>query len=317
MEKDFKKTYLLLLFAAILWGGQPAVIKGLVKELSPVLITFYRYLGISAILLLILFISNGRITIPRGRHILILGAMGLSGVTLNNIFQFSGLQYSTAINCSLVSSTTPVITAVLAAVFLREKLTVIQWLGITISFLGIFFLVTHGSLETIMTLSFNYGDILFFASQLCWAIYTILGRKIMVELSPLATTAWAGLAATVMTGLYAVWSGIDMTPVISSSGIAGLAYMTIGGGVLAMTWWNQGVKVVGPSTASIFFNVVPIVGMIIGVTFLSEPLGWNEIVAGLGIIFGVYLSTHGYKRFEEKQRFEEIETVVVTPGKSR
>ena len=130
----------------------------------------------------------------------------------------------------------------------------------------------------------------------------------MAELSPLATTAWAGLVATVMTGLYAVWSGLDMIPVISSNGIAGLAYMTIGGGVLAMTWWNQGVKVVGPSTASIFFNVVPIVGMMIGVTFLSEPLGWNEIVAGLGIIFGVYLSTHGYKRFEEKQRFEEIET---------
>jgi len=227
-------------------------------------------------------------------------AMGLSGLTMNSIFQFTGLQYSTAINCSLVSSTTPVITAVLAAMFLREKMTVVQWIGTFISFLGILFLLTHRFLGAITTLTFNYGDILYFASQICWAIYAILGRKIMVELSPMATTAWAGLAGAVFTGIYAVWGKIDLIPGVTSSGIASMAYMTIGGGVLAMTWWNNGVKVIGASKASIFFNIVPIAGMIFGVVFLGEPLGWSEIMVSLLIISGVYLVTKGYEKFQQK-----------------
>ncbi len=292
MRKDTHEIYLLLVLSAILWGGQPTVIKGLVKELSPILITFYRYLVISAILLVILCINGkGRIAVPRGRQVLILAAMGLSGITLNNIFQFSGLQYSTAINCSLVSSTTPALTAILAFVSLREKLHLIQWIGIIVSFLGIFVLVTRGSLEVITTLSFNYGDILFFGSQVCWAIYTVLGRKIMYELSPMATTAWAGLAGAALTGLYAAWCGLDMAPSLTSGGLLSLSYTSIGGGVLAMTWWNRGVKAVGPSKAAIFFNLVPIAGMLSSVVFLGEHLGWREVVAGTWIISGVYLST--------------------------
>ena len=121
MKINFNKTYILLLMAAILWGAQPVVVKGIIKELSPIMITFYRYIGISAILLIILFINNGKIVLPRRQHVFVLLIMGLSGIALNNIFQFSGLQYSTAIKCTLVSATTPAITAVLAAIFPTSK----------------------------------------------------------------------------------------------------------------------------------------------------------------------------------------------------
>lgn len=58
-----------------------------------------------------------------------------------------------------------------------------------------------------------------------------------------------------------------------------------------MTWWNSGVKVVGPSKASMFFNIVPIAGMTFSVIVLGEHLGWSETFACLWIITGVYLST--------------------------
>lgn len=299
MDRHFNQTYVLLFLAAVLWGGQPTILKGLIKELSPIIITFYRYAGISAILLIVLFLINRKIVLPRGRQIILFVAMGLSGITLNNIFQFTGLQYSTAINCSLVSSTTPALTAALAALFLQEKMTAVQWIGVFISLLGIVFLLTHGSIEAIMMLTFNYGDILYFASQICWAAYSIMGRRVMVEFSPMAATAWAGLAGAVLTGVYALWCGIDLLPGVTAGGAVSMAYMTIGGGVLAMTWWNNGVKVVGPSRASIFFNIVPIAGMIFGVVFLGESLGKNELLAGAAILSGVYLSTQGYKYFQK------------------
>jgi uncharacterized membrane protein len=53
------KTFVLLSIAAILWGAQPVVVKMLLNELSPIMITLYRYSGITAILLVILFYMNG------------------------------------------------------------------------------------------------------------------------------------------------------------------------------------------------------------------------------------------------------------------
>lgn len=295
MDKVFNKTYFLLVLAAILWGAQPVVVKAVLKELSPIMITFIRYIGISAILLIILYLDKDKNVLPPARHFSTLVLMGITGITLNNVLQFSGLQYSTAINCTLVSATTPALTAVMTAIFLKEQLHAVQWVGIIISFLGVLSLVAHGSMQVITSLSFNYGDILFFVSQVCWAIYSILGRKVMAEISPMATTAWAGLAGAVFTGILALWYGTDMSIHITSAGILSMVYMTIGGGVLAMTWWNRGVKMVGPSRAAIFINIMPLVGMIFAVIFLGESLGWREIIGGLWIVFGVYLTTQEHQ----------------------
>jgi drug/metabolite transporter (DMT)-like permease len=295
MDKSSNKIYFFLCLAAILWGAQPVVVKAVLKELSPIMITFYRYIGISAILLIILFINNGKNILPPARHFSTLLLMGVTGITLNNVLQFSGLQYSTVINCTLVSATTPALTAVLSAIFLQEQMNAVQWGGIIISFFGVLYLVAHGSMRVIMSLSFNYGDIMFFGSQICWAIYSILGRKVMVEISPVATTAWAGLAGAIMTGILALWNGSDMTTSITSAGILSMSYIVIGGGVLAMTWWNNGVKEVGPSQASIFINIMPLVGMILAVIFLGEHLGWREIIGAMWIIFGVYLTTQNHQ----------------------
>lgn len=294
MDNKSQKTYLLLCLAAVLWGTQPVVVKGILKELSPIMITFYRYIAISAILLIISFMNHRQAFFPPRRHVFTLILMGLSGITLNNVLQFSGLQYSTAINCTLVSATTPAMTSVLTFLVLKEAMNIIQWLGIMISFLGVVFLLAHGSIDTIMHLSFNYGDILFFMSQACWAIYTILGRKVMREISAVSATAWAGLAGAVATGVLALGSGSGSASNVTFAGILSMSYMAIGGGVLAMTWWNKGVQTVGPSKAAIFINLMPLVGMIFAVIFLGEDLGWREIVGGVWIIFGVYLTTQSH-----------------------
>lgn len=304
----YSKVYLLLVLAAILWGAQPVIVKVLLRELSPLWITFYRYLGISTILLVILFLENGKNIVPPARHFFVLVLMGFSGITLNNLLQFGGLQYSTAINCTLVSATTPALTAVTSAVFLREKINAVQWAGIVVAVCGVIFLVAHGSLAVILNLSFNHGDILFFASQICWAAYSILGRKVMLEISPLAATAWAGFAGTVLTGILLPWFGADTTAQITSGGMFSLLYLIIGGGVLAMTWWNIGVKEVGPTKAAIFINIMPLVGMTFAVIFLGEHAGWHEFLGALSIVSGVYLTTQSHQLSWWSRRLKRLES---------
>ena len=118
-NSDRSKTYFLLVLAAASWGFQPTCIKWLVHEWSPVTITFVRYVFLSIILLGMAWRQEGARMLPKGRSWWYLLGMGLSGVMLNNILQFTGLLTTTVTNCTLISAMTPAVTAILAVLFIR------------------------------------------------------------------------------------------------------------------------------------------------------------------------------------------------------
>jgi len=190
----------------------------------------------------------------------------------------------------LVSALTPALTAFMAGMFLKERLSMRQWIGVLISMSGVVFLVAHGSMEVIKHLAFNTGDLLFLGGQLGWAAYTLLGRRVLRDMSPMATTAWAGLAGAVFMGAATLFEGQFSVHNLSYFGWLSMIYMIAGSGILAFNWWNVGVSAVGPNRASIFFNVIPLAGMLLSVVLLHEHIGWRECVGGACILFGVYLT---------------------------
>lgn len=207
------------------------------------------------------------------------------------VAQFTGLQYSTVGNATLIASTTPAVTALLAVLFLRERLLPIQWLGIAISFLGVLVLFSKGSLEALLHISFNYGDILFFCAQLGWAAYMLIGFRVMRHLSALATTAWAGVFGALTTFVYGLFTGELHYAPLSTAGMVYMAYVVWVGGVCAMVFWNLGIKAVGAGQAAVFLNIMPLMGVGVGIAVLGEDFYWQECFGAVGILSGVYLLT--------------------------
>ncbi len=292
MQPSIKKVYFLLILTAVLWGGNAIAVKSILGEISPLMLILVRFIGISLILLAIIFYREGQQAWPPRQHIPALIMMGFTGTVLNNGLQFTGLQYSTAINCTLVATLTPAMTALLTGVFLHEHMREQQWLGIAISFLGTLFLIAHGSMTNLQNLIFNQGDLLFVIAQFCWVVYSILGQKVMKDMSPLATTAWASLAGTILTGVAILYTGIGSPVHLSYLGWFSMFYMIIGSGIVAFIWYNVGVSVVGSNNSAIFLNIIPLAGMLLAVVLLHEHLGWREIIGGLWIMLGVYITTH-------------------------
>lgn len=290
-ENEKRKTYLLLILTTIIWGIQPLCIKWLVTSWSPVTITAMRYFLIGTALIL-LAVHRGERWLPPRECWLSLLLMGVTGIGLNNVMQFTGLKLSTVTNCTLIAAASPAITAFLAAVFVRERLNLIAWLGILISFLGALLVVSHGSLELIRHFAFNWGDILFFLAQIAWTMYSILGLKVMRHISAALTTGWAGLSGAVLTSAYGLLAG-ELHPVQLSTELwAAFFYTVLFGGVMAMLFWNIGVKNAGPSITSIFQNITPVVGMLGGTLLFAEVIGPLELAGAAAIFGGVYLTTH-------------------------
>ena len=166
--------------------------------------------------------------------------MGATGIGLNNVMQFTGLAISTVTNCTLIAAASPAITAFMAVIFVRERLSLLAWGGIVLSFLGALLVISHGSLAVIETMSFNEGDILFLLAQVAWTTYSLIALKIMRRMSALQTTGWAGLFGAFIVTSYGLVTG-QFAPVMLTPTLWGAFFYTVVfGGIMAMLFWNIG-----------------------------------------------------------------------------
>jgi len=286
-----KGVYILLIITNVLWGINAVTAKFVVNEILPVTTAFLRFGSVSIILGIAVWFSEGKKALPSRKQIPGIILLGLTGIFLNNFLFFNGIQHTTAANASLLVGGGPVFTAVLCAVFLKERLNFKQLLGIGISFIGVGAVVTKGSWEVISGLSFNLGDISLVVASVSWSVYSILGRGIMRQMSALAATAWSSAIGSICLLLLAVWQGFDGTVKLSPLGWSSMIFMIIGSGLLAFCFWNHGVSVVGPNKAAIFINIIPLSGMLFAMLLLGETLTGPQLIGAGLIITGVRLTT--------------------------
>lgn len=285
---DKAKYYAMLVLVTLIWGATPACGKILSTSLSPLLITGMRFAIISLVLTLWLVLSGQAKQLKLTRQMyLLMAAMGFVGITVHNGLLFTGLHYTTATNAALIESIGPTATTVLAFIFIGERLTKFGWLGIFVSCCGALCIVTKGSLDVLLNLKFNIGDILIVVCEVAWSYYIILGWKTQgrVKTAPLNAVSGAfGAAfcfiAGAVTGTLEVYSW-------SYSALYGFAYLTFCSGLIAFIGWNWAVNKVGASKAGSFIYIVPLTGAIVGVLFLGETLQLSQVLGALLIISGV------------------------------
>jgi drug/metabolite transporter (DMT)-like permease len=276
---------------AILWGGNAVTAKYVVGELPPITTAFFRFALVSVILLGLVWYQEGAKCLPRRDQLPGILAMAATGIFGHNLFVYTGVKLSSATNMSLFSAVNPVVTASLAAAFLHERLTRRQIAGVALSLAGVLVVITRGNLGSLTGLTFNIGDILLASAPVAWAIYSVVGRRVMRGMSALAATAWASLGGSFLLLAAALAEGFDGSVVLSPVGWAGMAYMILCSGVAAFYWWNHGVTVIGPSRAAVFSNVIPLSGMLLAALFLHETISPQQAAGAAMIISGVWLTT--------------------------
>jgi len=286
------RSYLLLIGAAVVWALQPAFIKWLTAEMLPLTFTALRHTVIAGVLLVVYYLRERHRFWPLGREWLLFALMGATGILINNAVQFTGLKYTTMTNCALISAMAPTFTALLAALFLRERLAGRAWLGIVLSLVGVTVIISQGSWELIQSLSLNYGDVLCIVAILGWAVFSLLGVEVMKRHSAVGATAWSSLFGAVLTCLYGMAVGEFQPVALSPLAFSCAAYATLLGGIFCVLAWNYGVQAVGASTAAVFLNLMPVVGMVGGVILLGELITTASVAGAVLVISGVWLTTH-------------------------
>lgn len=295
-----RMAILLATLSAIFWGANFNVGKILVGYLSPLNLAALRFLcSFILILPVVLFIEN-RNTIKQmlQQNFWIYVVLSIIGIVGYNAFFFEGLKYTTPINAALIMATNPPLTMLLAGLFLKETMRINQKVGAFISLIGVAIVITHGSLTELLHFQLSVGDMIVMLANICWALYGVLARCYLKQSTPLITTASTMFIGAVILMLIA---GYNLNTSMLQAFIhqpfnmyGALIYMIIFGTVLAYLFWNYSISQLGAGKTSIFFNLIPVVTTMLAI-FLGQTVTSVQIIGGVGVIFGVLLSTNVLK----------------------
>ncbi|MGF1482696.1 MAG: DMT family transporter [Cyanophyceae cyanobacterium] len=286
-------VYVQLVLTAIVWGGTFIAGRLVVESVDPFAVAFMRFAIATVALLIVTYSLEGGLALKLRQLPQIL-VLGLSGVFAYNIFFFLGLQTVPAGRAALIVALNPIAIALFSALFLGERLTPLKLLGIATSLWGAAIVIGRGNPLDLLTGGVQIGDLFMFGCVASWVVYTLVGKQVMGQLSPLVATTSACIVGAIALLPPALQHGL-MTDIQKLSLAAGLAVLYLGlfGSALGFSWYYSGVRSIGAAKASIFINLVPIAAILLAALLLGEPITLALAVGGALVIAGVFCTNRG------------------------
>lgn len=281
------------LIATVMWSGNFIVARGMIDYVPPITLGLFRWLS-AAIILLPFCYKELRAAWPTIRkYWYFYVGSSLSGLSLFTLILYFAALTTSVLNMTLIATSTPVITIILARLFLGEKFTLNRAIGIVLAVAGVTVLATRGRLSNLVSLEFHLGDILVLCTSVLFAINNILMRS-----KPKGPTLNAYLSTIFILGILvnlplSAWElsrpGVDI--VFNGKVWIAIVYLGLIASVGGFWFWNKAIVSIGAGNAALFYYSLPFFSGLGAVILLSEPVLWVHWVSGLLIISGIAIAT--------------------------
>jgi drug/metabolite transporter (DMT)-like permease len=277
------------LLAITFWGVSFVATKRLVAEISPAALIFARA-GLGSLLLCSILAARGQ-KLPERDAWGSLAIMGFVGVAFHQMLQAYALTLTTAIHSGWLVGLTPIWSAVLSGLFLKERFGPGKLAGLALGFLGAAVLVgNRDGGEGFLAAPATLGDLLFVVSTLNWAVYTVLGHRTIRRIGALRATAGAMLAGWLMLLLpFVAWSAWGDFARLSATGWFALVFLGFACSGLGYFFWYEALDRMEASRVSAFLYLEPLVTLAAATALLHEKVTVAVVVGGVMLLAGVAL----------------------------
>lgn len=279
------KDWIKFIVLGLAWGSSFLWIKIAVGEVGPFTLVTYRLTF--ALLSLAIVILWQRPPLPSWRRFLpVFFFLGIFNLALPFILISAAEQFISSGLAAVLNSTTPLFTILIAPFFLREeRLTWARVLGLLAGFAGVVVLMSD-QLEGGFG-HYQLGMVMMLGGTLSYAIGAVFARRrtrgLTVEVQAAGQAAFAWVFLAVLAPLIEPPLRLPQLPITWGA----LAWLGIIGTCLGTLLFYSLLNSVGPTRTSLVTYLFPLVGVLLGVLFLQEPVGWRILVGGVLIVSGV------------------------------
>ncbi|MCK5295461.1 MAG: EamA family transporter [Alphaproteobacteria bacterium] len=264
--------------AVFIWGSYSVAIKLGLEELPPFLMSSFRVL-LPAIFIVPFFR-------PSKKHLK--GILLLSvGMSVEAALSFTGMQYIEGGCATIIYQLVIPFCALLALLFFNDKLTLTQWLGMTISFAGVVMIAGAPSVEHV------WAVLLIAGAAFTWSVTNVVViKKIPAPVSPLMLVGWSALFSfpqLLLVSLLFEKNHIEIIEKASLSAWFTVLYLSIACFIIAQILWYYLIRKYPVTKIIPFLFFEPAIGLLLGYFILSEPLSWQKVLGCALVISGMIL----------------------------
>jgi len=245
-----------LLFPVVFWGISYIAIKVVLRELEPVEMISVRFLLAAPTLYLIIRLKGLQIWPVAEFGKLVLAAFM---IFLHFWVMAVGMKETTASNTAWILTTAPIFIAILSWIYLKEKFSGWQWLGLFVACSGVWFLTYNGDFANFQWTN-SRGDVIVLGSCVTWAIYTVGTRDITKKVNPLVATFWMiAIAGMVFIPYTLMTSGIERFMNLQDNTYISLLFLGIFCLAIAFWLWSEGLARQTAAEVGIYLYVEPLI----------------------------------------------------------
>ncbi len=283
------KAHIYLAITAFIYGGNYTVAKVILDgdHIGPYGLTLMRVMA--GVILFSLFHAVYVKQKIDKRDIPLLVLCALTGVAINQMMFVAGLKLTTHINAALIITAIPVASIVAAHFILKERITRKKLFGIALGIAGVAFLTLYGK-KFVYEKGGFLGDIMVFINACSFGTFLVLVKTLMLKYHPITVTKWIfifGFPFVLPFGFHEL-KNAPMNDFTLHVWLA-IGYVLVCTTFFAYLLNTSALKLVGPSTVSIYVYLQPVIATAIAVFFGKDELTMVKAAAGLMIFFGVFL----------------------------
>lgn len=275
------------LLAVLIWSMNIAVTRYVVDYISPVSISFYRWLVAFLVLTPFMATRVWRERVLIQQYWKKLAVLAAFGMVLYQGLGYTAAHYTSATNMGIINAFIPVFTIFVSMFLLKEIPNRFAIVGSILSFLGLLYVMAQGNLAGLIQSGGHLGDVMMVIAVFFYAFYGVFLKKWQLNI-PLMISLYIQIIFALLYHLpFVLWLGLEA---INPQNISSVLYAGIFPSLIAPLVWMLAVQMIGPNRTSIFMNLMPVFTAIIAYIWLNEAWTVYHSIGGAIILLGILLA---------------------------
>ena len=280
-------AFIFPVFAVFIWSVNLVVTRYAAELISPLSISFYRWLLAWFVLTPLALQSVYQHRVIVVRHLPKLAVLSGLGMVCYQGLAYRAAHDTTATNMGIINAFIPVFSLMLSVMILKVRPSMLNLIGTSISIVGLVYVISQGQFETLQSIGSSKGDALMVLAVVMYALYSVLLQRWRIDLSLLVMLyvqmCWAVLFHIPLLILF----GLDRP---SGAALFPIAYAGIFASMIAPFVWMKAIQLLGANRSSIFMNLIPIITAFIAALFLHEHWTTAHTIGSVLVFTGIMLA---------------------------
>lgn len=279
-----------LALIAIIWALNFSVVKATLTQIDPFSFNALRYVLACGLLVTAARYKGFNLSVKK-EHFWKLVGIGIVGNLVYQLLFILGIYYTNSANAAVMLGTIPIWVALLSQIFTDEKLTITKSIGILLAFIGVSLIIIGGKNSISFASDTFKGDVITLLSAISWAVYTILSKKYLKFYNSTQYSAFMSVVGAISLLIVGAPFLIQLdVGSITLAGLGGIIYSGLLSVGFAYLIWNNGISKIGAVRTAAYQNLVPVLGLIFGITLLNETLTIAQYSGSAIVILGIVMS---------------------------